>query len=246
MRPIEKLQPGQNVTYMNSLGKMSEETIKPDYSSYGEAKMPLIGNIGNYCSYCESRREPGDLHVEHVNPKGKTGSPTAWKNFLLSCNICNSRKGTQSSVLQGCHLPSENNTMLDFCYEPLGIIVINPQLTGISLEHAQALADMVKLLAYPGGPTEPSSKDFRWRKRGETWEIASSMHKKYKAGAVNVDEVITAAHALGFWSVWFTIFEEDAVRKELINQFPGTAANCFDPQNGYAPIERNPGQEDPV
>lgn len=48
MRPIEKLHPGQNVTYMNSLGKMSEETIKPDYSSYGEAKMPLIGNIGNY------------------------------------------------------------------------------------------------------------------------------------------------------------------------------------------------------
>ena len=60
MRPIEMLNPGQNVTYMNSLGKMSEETIKPDYSSYGEAKMPLVSVIVpnyNHARFLKERME---------------------------------------------------------------------------------------------------------------------------------------------------------------------------------------------
>ncbi len=60
MRPIEKLHPGQNVTHMNSLGKMSEETIKPDYSFYGEAKMPLVSVIVpnyNHARFLDERME---------------------------------------------------------------------------------------------------------------------------------------------------------------------------------------------
>lgn len=39
------------------------------------------------------------------------------------------------------------------------------------------------------------------------------------------------------WSIWFTVFKDHPeVRKELIDKFPGTAKDCFDPNNGYEPI----------
>ena len=38
-------------------------------------------------------------------------------------------------------------------------------------------------------------------------------------------------------SIWFTVFKDHPeVRKELIDKFPGTAKDCFDPNNGYEPI----------
>ena len=61
---------------------MVEDTIRQDYPQYKTAKMPLIGNLGNYCSYCEAYHLPADLAVEHIIPKkpryGNPGSETAW------------------------------------------------------------------------------------------------------------------------------------------------------------------------
>lgn len=51
----------------------------------------------------------------------------------------------------------------------------------------------------------------------------------------------------GQWSIWFTVFKGiDSVRARLISDFPGTCASCFDANNHYEPIERNPGSPDPI
>lgn len=70
MRPVRKKKPGETVSYRNSRNELVEETVRERYSPYGKAKMPLLGNLGWYCSYCEGYRMPDELSVEHVEPKG--------------------------------------------------------------------------------------------------------------------------------------------------------------------------------
>jgi len=57
--------------------------------------------------------------------------------------------------------------------------------------------------------------------------------------------ILRNAKAAGFWSVWFTIFQNDFLVLEELASFRGTATFCFDPY--YAPIPRNPtNTTDPV
>ena len=93
MRPVEKKNVGETVSYVNSCNQIVTETIQENYSPYNKAKMPLLGNLGWYCSYCEGTRFPNELAVEHIEPKGANGEKTVWENFLVSCGICNSIKG---------------------------------------------------------------------------------------------------------------------------------------------------------
>ncbi len=52
-----------------------------------------------------------------------------------------------------------------------------------------------------------------------------------------MQSIIRNAQSAGFWSIWFTIFENiPDVRKSLIENFAGTA-NCFD--ENFNPIPRN-------
>lgn len=98
----------------------------------------------------------------------------------------------------------------------------------------------MKLGAYPGTSIEPTPRDFRWKKRLETWDLAERLRNKFNAGTADVDEIINMAQELGYWSVWFTVFEGyDEVRRRLICDFSGTCTSCFDADNHYEPIKRN-------
>ena len=65
MRPLVKKQPGESVQYTDSRGNIVNHVVQADYEDYGDAKLPLIGNIDRYCSYCESLREIDALEIEH-------------------------------------------------------------------------------------------------------------------------------------------------------------------------------------
>ena len=118
--------------------------------------------------------------------------------------------------------------------------MLNPHLDEDEKGKAKKLFDLVKLGAYPGNELGPTPRDFRWKKRLETWDLAERLRNKFNAGIADVEEIICLAQKLGYWSVWFTVFKGyDEVRKRLISDFTGTCASCFDANNHYKPIKRN-------
>lgn len=82
------------------LNKARKAKAALDYrvsKEYQKAAAPLGDRIGKFCCYCDQPL-PGQIAVEHVLPKAPY--PTtgiAWDNFLLSCEICNSNKGSKPS-----------------------------------------------------------------------------------------------------------------------------------------------------
>lgn len=239
MRPVEKKKKGEVVSYLDSQNQMVTETIKKSYSPYDTAKMPLLGNLGWYCSYCEGCKMPSEMAVEHIEPKGADGDETNWENFIVSCNVCNSIKGHPVIHLENFHWPHINNTYRDFIYTAGGAVFLNPELDEDEKAKAKNLYDLIKLGAYPGNTVKPTSKDYRWRQRLETWTEAERLRDKLDAGTADVDEIIRMARKFGYWSVWFTVFKGyDEVRKRLISDFRGTCSTCFDAGNHYEPIRR--------
>jgi len=247
MRPIEKLHSGDRVGFIDSQGEYAEEIIKEEYANYSDAKMALIGNIGRYCSYCENPREADALDVEHTTAKSQGGAEKSWSNFLLSCKICNSIKGSRVAECD-CLWPHLNNTFLSFIYLEDGRVKVNPLLPQKSQERAENLMKLIHLERYPGTENPPSSRDFRWYRRLETWNKASKCKKYYANNRITVNDIILYAKATGHWSIWFTVFKgEDEILARLISDFPGTSKVCFDANRHYEPLMRNPeNQEDPI
>lgn len=246
MRPIEKKQPNDVL----QLEDGSLHTISTIYNPYQSAKPVLIANIGKYCSYCEDAyHQDRDLHVEHVQPKGLPKYAHlryAWDNFLLSCSTCNGtdNKGNKNVILNEIHLPHRNNTFLSLCYKPGGVVIANPALTGLSLQHA---TNLLNLTGLGKPPANSSPGDKRWMKRSHDWDIAQRYRNKYENRKCDIETIVDLVTKGGGWSIWFTVFQEhDEVRKALIEKIPGTCATCFDAQQHYNPIERNPGESDPV
>ena len=237
MRPIVKKEPGESVSYLNSQNKTIVETILEHYVPYDTAKMPLLGNLGCYCSYCEGAKMPSDVAVEHIEPKGANGDETAWQNFLLCCNVCNSIKWHPVINTKEYHWPHTANTYKDFIYTAGGAVFLNEALEPAERDKAKKLFDLVKLGAYQGAEVTPTPKDYRWKKRLEIWTEAEHLRDKLDKGTADVDEIIRMAQLLGYWSVWFTVFKGyDEVRRRLISDFPGTNSSCFDEHNHYEPI----------
>ena len=109
------------------------------------------------------------------------------------------------------------------------------------------MLNLVKLQRYPRTDNLPTPKDFRWKYRFEAWNKASRCKEQFLDGSITEDDIISNAKYTGQWSIWFTVFKGiDSVRARLISDFPGTCASCFDANNHYEPIERNPGSPDPV
>ncbi|MCQ2402601.1 MAG: HNH endonuclease [Lentisphaeria bacterium] len=209
----------------------------------------MVANLGSFCSYCEvAVHDASSLAVEHIQPKSLpeyTDLETKWSNFLLACQTCNgkSNKGSRNVVLDQIHLPHRNNTFFSLKYAPGGVVMVNPMLQGISRLRAENLLNLVGLNKTP----QNSGTDKRWLRRSEDWKYAEKKLKDYQAGRFAIDDIIEYVKARGGWSIWFTVFDnEDAVRERLIRDFPGTSVKCFDAANHYQPIERNPGQADPV
>lgn len=250
MRPVEKLDPGA-ILFVDDAPIQVHKT----YDDYHEAKPALVANLGMFCSYCEEAyHQQRDLHVEHIQPKGYTTEDgikiyahleTEWSNFLLSCETCNGpdNKNTHNVILAECHLPHINNTFKSFVYKAGGVVEINPDLTGDSFTHAQALYKLVRL---DKSPKTSCPGDTRYRKRRIDWDLAYRYREKYDKRTTDIESIVNLVNSRGGWSIWYTVFQGcDDVRQALLD-FPGTAKNCFDPNNHYEPIYRNPDQIDPV
>ena len=247
MRPVVKPQPGAVVQLRDG----STDVVATTYNDYKDSKPLLEGALGDFCSYCEDAfNQARDLHVEHVQPKGLpqyAHLETQWSNFLLSCQTCNGRdnKDTKNVVLADYHLPHLNNTYMSLTYMAGGVVEANKKLTGLSYQHAEAL---LKLVGLEKSPATSRPGDKRWLKRREDWDLAKKYHAKYQSGKADEDTIVDLVAKGGGWSIWFTVFKgEDAVLQRLISDIKGTCAACFDPQNHYEPIERNPqNNTDPV
>lgn len=229
MRPVEK-----QAWPLDDMGN------RKVYSPYGTAKNDLIGNIGGYCSFCERRGYASALDVEHVQPKDLpqyTSLIEDWNNFLLGCKNCNPIKGTKDVRLEEVVLPHLNNTFLAFEILEGGAIAVNPSLPGPTQQKVNALIDLVGLDREPGHPRY-SHKDKRWEERFKAYNLAMRYLDKYETGAADTETIVDLASQNGFWSVWMTVFAgQQAVRRALINGFPGTCNTCFDTQ--CIPLNRN-------
>ena len=65
---------------------------------YGNARLALINNYGQYCNYCGMKVDDSSLAVEHRLPKAEfPGEMVSYDNFFLACPICNSFKGSKPS-----------------------------------------------------------------------------------------------------------------------------------------------------
>ena len=246
MRPVEKKKPGDIVRYTDSKDQEVEHIIQAEYPNYGDAKIPLAGNIGQYCSYCEGYEKIHSLEVEHMAAKSKGGSRTAWNNFLLCCKICNTVKGVEV-IGDDFHWPHLNNTFYSFVYDETGRVKVNDSIPALSQVRAQNLLDLTGLQRFPNTGNPPTQKDFRWKCRYEAWNRATRCKEQFLDGSITEDDIISNAKYTGQWSIWFTVFKGvDSVRAQLISDFPGTCALCFDANNHYEPIERNPGSPDPI
>lgn len=226
----------------------TDATIVPPinefYNPYQNAKPDLERNIDGYCSYCEKPATDDAVHVEHIQPKGLPqyiALRYSWSNFLLACARCNGadNKSNNDVVFGRVHLPNLNNTAISIFYGEGGFVQINAGLHNQELANAAALINLVGLDKRPGHPNH-LSKDKRWDRRREVWEIAKRNLDKYDHHLIDEHTVLELARGYGFWSVWYSVFRNAIdVKRLLVSNFRGTAPNCFDAN--FNPINRNPG-----
>jgi hypothetical protein len=232
MRPVQK----RNWPIENGLQK--------SYKPHTIAKTDLEDHLGCFCSYCEVFSS--DLEVEHVISKYQDKSLlNDWNNFLLACGRCNGKdnKSNKPVNLSATHFPHLNNTILSFVYGEGGLVSINPQLSGDSIIHARNMLNLVGLDKYPGNPRyeKHNPNDTRWKHRRITWEYAMKYLPIYEKGSLSAQQLVEFAIQRGYFSVWFSVFQNHPeVKKLLIDTFVGTSHNCFDTDNNYQPIARNP------
>lgn len=216
------------------------------YTQYEQAQSDLMDRIGEYCSYCE-RPIKTHLAVEHIQSKDSQPQlKLVWDNFLLSCGNCNSTKGTKvrdEMTQSDYYWPHSDNTFRAFVYQSGGIIKINPTLKAAEQTIAQKTLELTGLDRHPNASIQPTPKDKRWNHRRQAWDLAQQA-KTLLATNNNPmmrNYVTNNAKAIGFWSIWMTIFQDDPdMLNRFIQAFPGTCEHCFD-SNGK-PIPRRGGK----
>ena len=156
------------------------------------------------------------------HPKHRKDLEEEWTNFLLACVNCNSTKRDRNNSRDGYLWPDEDNTWAAFEYLPEGIVRVAGSLPEHERARATRLSELVGLERRPG--RGPRATDLRWRKRREAWRVACYARQRYQEDPDIVDLVIILAKAIGFWSVWMTVFAEHSeVCNRLQQVFPGTA-----------------------
>lgn len=200
-----------------------------EYDDYKDARDDLIERMGDYCSYCEISLH-SQIDVEHVVPKSL--DPTLeleWTNFLLACKNCNSTKLNKPVVIDQFYWPERDNTLRAFFYEK----DLPPQLTeddaDIDAARAQRTLDLTGLNRDATHPNL-SDRDRRWLKRINAWSKA--LEVKTLIALNDTDQMrqlaLMVAKGVGFWSVWFAVFNEDIdMCRRLIDGFHGTEKLCF-------------------
>lgn len=247
MRPIVKKNINETIALFEHIEDIptQQHVIHEDYLQYGEARKVLLANLGNYCSYCEGYFENGAiLQTEHVQPKGfevngikpYANLKTKWSNFLLACATCNGpgNKGQKDVILDEIHLPHRNNTFLSFIYKEAGVVEVNPTLSATSQQHAKALMELVGL------DKKDSETDMRCEVRRQMWNKAVQCRQIYMRKETTLENLMNVIRTSSCWSIWYTVFQGiDEVKKAMLD-FPGTEKTCFDPNNHFNPVYRNP------
>lgn len=221
------------------------------FREYAQARGELIRRLGEYCSYCEMELD-ASLAVEHVQPKKPPGATQAitareldWNNFLLACTNCNSTKGNVDVVPDDYLWPDRDNTYRALCYSEGGLVTASTD-PGIDDTTKEKAKNIIKLTGLDKVPTnDPEASDRRWQNRRETWDIAKRAKERLARNNNEdfKDQILDTALAKGFWSVWATVFKDDAdMLDRLIKAFPGTCCDCFDSIAGLQPIARTGGQ----
>jgi len=214
------------------------------FNHYRNFRGPLIDRIGQYCSYCEMRLD-SSLAVEHVRPKQHNPEEELhWDNFLLSCTNCNSTKGQENVDLNDYFWPDTDNTFYALQYKEGGLISPSDRLDD-NPALKQKAQDTITLTGLDKEPdNDPAASDRRWINRRETWDIAVESKRDLSTNDTpEMRRQIIRSAKRGYWSIWMTVFEDDFdMRQRLIHAFPGTCNNCFDADNGYAPVTRDGGQ----
>jgi uncharacterized protein (TIGR02646 family) len=207
-----------------------------DFDDYRDAFPELASRLGFYCSYCE-RRIATNLAVEHIQPKKlpQYGHLEGrWENFLLGCVNCNSTKGKKDVVLGNFLLPDRDNTAFAYTYREDGEIEVSNALSDSQAALAKSTLELVGLdkpiseVADENGQLVAID---RVGQRMEAWLIA--LDSKQDLGSQPTDtmrrQVVRTALGQGHFSIWMAVFVDNAdMRRLFVEEFPGTAAECFD------------------
>lgn len=210
-----------------------------DFKNYDDAKPELVSRLGRYCSYCERIVATG-LAVEHIQPKGLPAYAhleRRWENFLLACVNCNSTKLNKDVLLANILLPDRDNTFAAFDYPRDGRVTPSDAVIAAGLETmAQATLALTGLDKKIAVTLDENGKQValdRVAQRLEVWGIAIDTHMDVIGPMCNEavrKGAIRTAQAHGFFSIWMTVFQNDAdMRQRLIDAFTGTrASQCFE------------------
>jgi len=209
------------------------------YTRYRDAGPDLQGRIGDYCSYCERQIEI-HLAVEHIQPKIRRRSLiNSWRNFLLSCDSCNSSKGKKRVALRNFYWPDRDNTLRAFAYVKGGMVEPSPNLLGPERARAVDTIALMGLDKFPGNAgREPTRSDRRWLRRQQIWQMAEMDRARLQSNnTAEVRElIIENALGRGMFSIWWTVFAGDLdMRRRLREAFLGTHMASFDANEDLIP-----------
>lgn len=188
-----------------------------EHSDYKKFLRPLVDSFGAYCSYCE---RVDKLDVEHVAPKSK--NPTLevdWENLLLGCPRCNRDfKRSKNENRAGYVWPDTHNTLKLLHYFDDGRVKPAQDLqppTKVNVENTISLVCL--------DDSNQPQKTLNLARRRK-FKLARIAKEKYQQGNHTLDEIVLLAEE-GFWSVWFTVFNDLAnVRNALLDcdAYPNT------------------------
>ncbi len=212
---------------------------KVAFDEYGHARPHLIGRMGDYCSFCELPLAAA-LAVEHIRCKSKNPAlERDWDNFLLACPSCNSSKGVKVDTAAdvGRHMwPHQDRCADAFIYSVGGVVRVADELPLADRTRAVATEVLVGLTRRPGAGLKRDQilrgSDRRYEKRREVWDQAVEAREDLRRcdGAEMRKWILANARALGFWSVWMTVFADDeAMQAALCGLFSGTARDRLYP-----------------
>jgi hypothetical protein len=163
-----------------------------------------------------------------------------WDNFLLACTNCNSTKSDKDVVLDEYFWPDRDNAFRAFVYTEGGVLGVNPDLTDGQQRQARKTISLTGLDRTPAN--DDTASDRRWQNRREAWDQAMVARQFLEThdSEPSREIVVDLAVAVGFWSVWMTVFAENRdMLQRFVQAFPGTCSKCFD-EAGY-PVQRPGG-----
>lgn len=163
---------------------------------------------------------------------------TSWSNFLVACRNCNSTKGVSVDTRADFDLhlwPHVHRTFEAFIYTAGGVVRLAPGSDPQFLARAKAMFELVGLGKRPGAGLTVDQllrgSDPRVEQRRQAWNEAVEAHcdlAKCPDDNTVRKWILKTAKATGFWSVWMTVFCDDATMLRALcgeQCFAGTATD---------------------